>query len=221
MYIVFLGPPGAGKGTQAAIIAERTGLKHIATGELFREAVRAGTDLGRLAKSYMDKGNLVPDQVTIQMLFERISRPDAAAGVLFDGFPRNLAQAQALDDTLFSAGKEVDRAVLIAVSDKELVARLSGRWLCPNGHIFHAGSNSPKVAGVCDVCGTSLYQREDDAAETVLHRIETQKPPQDLIEHYSRQGKLDSINGEQSFEQVTRDIMRTLITVSPTGGRPT
>jgi adenylate kinase len=221
MYIVFLGPPGAGKGTQAEIVAEKRGLKHIATGELFREAARNDTELGRLAKSYMDRGELVPDDVTIGMLLDRIDRPDAAAGVIFDGFPRNLVQAQALDDALFSAGRSIDKAILISVPDDELVARLSGRWLCPNGHIFNVNVRPPTQAGTCDICGAQLYQRQDDAPETVRRRVATQKPPSDLLQHYARQGKLDEINGAADPEIVTRQIIQALQTVAPSVGHPT
>ena len=210
MYVILLGPPGAGKGTQAAIIAERTGLKHIATGDMFREAVRADTELGRLAKSYMDRGELVPDEVTIRMLLERLEQPDTAAGVLFDGFPRNLVQARALDEAMTGAGKQIDRVLLISVPDDELVARLGGRWLCPNGHIYHERNNPPRQPGVCDVCGASLYQREDDRAETVRRRLEVQKPPADLISYYADQGKLREVNGEQSLEDVTAALMQAL-----------
>jgi adenylate kinase len=220
VYVVLLGPPGAGKGTQAAVISQRMGLKHIATGDLFREAVRNDTELGRLAKKYMDKGELVPDEVTIRMLLERIEQPDASQGVIFDGFPRNLVQAQALDDALFSAGKSIDRAVLISVPDEELVARLSTRWLCPNGHIWnHDGGSAGPAA--CETCGAALYQREDDKPETVRRRVATQKPPDDLVRHYSRQGKLDEVNGQQSPERVSQAIMQALQTVAPSGTQPT
>lgn len=215
MYVILLGPPGAGKGTQAAIIAEQLGLKHIATGDMFREAVRRGTELGRLAKSYMDRGELVPDEVTIRMLLDRLREPDTAAGVIFDGFPRNVAQARALDEALAAAGKQIDRVLLIQVSDDELVARLSGRWLCPNGHIFHERNNPPKQPGRCDICEAPLYQREDDRPETVRRRLALQKPPEDLLQYYAEQGKLREVNGEQSLERVTDALIQALEDLIP------
>ncbi len=221
MFIVLLGPPGAGKGTQAEIVSDRTGLLHIATGDLFREAVRKGSELGALAKSYMERGELVPDDVTIRMLVERINHPDAEKGVIFDGFPRNVVQAQALDDALFSHGHAIDRAILISVPDEELVARLSGRWVCPNGHIYHALNSPPKRHGICDICGAELYQRDDDKAETVRRRVETQRPPADLVQYYARQGKLDEIDGKRRFEIVTRSLMQALQTVTPSVSHPT
>ncbi|HMO54850.1 MAG TPA: nucleoside monophosphate kinase, partial [Tepidiformaceae bacterium] len=154
MYIVLLGPPGAGKGTQAQRIASATGLVHISTGDMFRENVKNETELGKLANQYMSKGELVPDEVTIKMLLERISRADAKAGAMFDGFPRNVVQAKALDEALAAQGARVDRAPLISVSDDELVARLGGRWICRNcGKLYHERNAPPKAAGKCDACG--------------------------------------------------------------------
>jgi adenylate kinase len=221
MFIVLLGPPGAGKGTQAAIVSERTGMKHIATGDMFRDAVRNGTELGNLAKSYMDRGELVPDDVTIRMLVERINMPDAEAGVIFDGFPRNLVQAQALDDALYSHGHSIDKAILIAVPDDILVARLNNRWVCPNGHVYNALKSPSKQVGACDICHAALVHREDDKPETVRRRVANQKPSAELIQHYARQGKLDEINGQDTFENVTRALMQTLQTVAPSVGHPT
>jgi adenylate kinase len=204
MYIVLLGPPGAGKGTQAQRLAESTKLLHISTGDMFRENVAAGTELGKLAKTYMDRGDLVPDEVTIKMLLERISRPEAAAGAMFDGFPRNVVQAAALDEALASKGARIDHALLISVPDDELVARLGGRWICRNcGHLYHERNDPPKQTGVCDECGGELYQREDDRPEVVRNRLEKQKPPADLIEHFRKSGVLTEINGLQSLDAVT------------------
>ncbi len=211
MRLILLGPPGAGKGTQAQRVAGSLGLAHIATGDMFREAVKQGAELGRLAKSYMDRGELVPDDVTIRMLLERIRQPDAERGFMLDGFPRNLAQAEALDRALTAEGKSIDRVLLIQASDDELVRRLSGRWLCRQcGAVYHEQSNPPAAAGVCDRCGGELYQREDDRPETVRTRLQVQKPPADLIEHYRRAGILAEVNGDQSLEAVTTDLLEAL-----------
>lgn len=211
MFIVLLGPPGAGKGTQAQRIAAETGLLHVSTGDMFRENVKNQTELGKLAASYMDKGELVPDDVTIRMLVERIGRPDAAEGVMFDGFPRNVVQANALDEALAAGGKKIDRALLIEVDDEELIARLGGRWICRNcGRLYHERNDPPKVAGRCDVCGGELYQREDDRPEVVRTRLEKQKPPAALIDHYRQAGVLREIDGKQSLDDVTKDLLEAI-----------
>ena len=211
MFVVLLGPPGAGKGTQAQRIAAATGLLHISTGDMFRENVREGTELGALAKTYMDRGELVPDEVTIRMLLERIGRPDAAEGAMFDGFPRNVVQASALDEALAGRSARIDRALMIAVPDEELVARLGGRWLCRScGVVYHERNDPPKQAGVCDKCGGELYQRDDDRPEVVRTRIEKQKPPADLIGHYRDAGVLREIDGQRSLDDVTADLLEAL-----------
>ncbi len=211
MYIVLLGPPGAGKGTQAQRIASATGLVHISTGDMFRENVKNETELGKLANQYMSKGDLVPDEVTIKMLLERISRDDARKGAMFDGFPRNVVQAKALDEALAAQGARVDRAPLISVADDELVARLGGRWICRNcGKLYHERNDPPKKAGVCDNCGGELYQRDDDKADVVRNRLEKQKPPADLIEHYRAAGVLREIDGEQSLDEVTALLLEAI-----------
>ncbi|MCA9821668.1 MAG: adenylate kinase [Dehalococcoidia bacterium] len=204
MFIVLLGPPGAGKGTQAQRLAESTGLLHISTGDMFRENVAAGTELGKLAKTYMDRGDLVPDEVTIKMLLERISRPEASAGAMFDGFPRNVVQAEALDAALAGKDAKIDHALLISVPDEELITRLGGRWICRKcGRLFHERNDPPKQAGVCDECGGELYQREDDRPEVVRNRLEKQKPPAALIDHFRTSGVLTEIDGLQSLDAVT------------------
>jgi adenylate kinase len=204
MYVVLLGAPGAGKGTQADILKERTGMAHIATGDMFRENVREGTELGTLAKSYMDKGELVPDEVTIRMLVERLQRPDVAKGVMFDGFPRNLEQAIALDEALAAQGRRIDKALYIEVPDEELVQRLSSRWMCRQcGAIYNAISDPPKQPGVCDRCQGELYQRDDDKPETVRRRLEVMKPPASMVEHYAAAGKLRRVDGLRSVDEVT------------------
>lgn len=211
MFVVLLGPPGAGKGTQAQRIADSTALLHISTGDMFRENVRNETELGKLAKTFMDRGDLVPDEVTIGMLLERVGRPDAAAGAMFDGFPRNVVQAQALDDALASRNARVDHALLISVRDEELIGRLGGRWICRTcGALYHERNDPPTQPGICDRCGGELYQREDDRPEVVRSRLEKQKPPAALIEHYRRAGVLSEINGEQPLDAVTHDLLAAL-----------
>ncbi|MEX0783318.1 MAG: adenylate kinase [Dehalococcoidia bacterium] len=211
MFVVLLGPPGAGKGTQAQRIAAARGLLHVSTGDMFRENVNNGTELGKLAQTYMSRGDLVPDEVTIKMLLERISRDDAQKGVMFDGFPRNLVQAKALDEALASRGKKIERAPYIFVRDDELIARLGGRWICRNcGALYHERNDPPKQPGVCDRCGGELYQREDDRSEVVRNRLEKQKPPADLIEHYRCAGSLREIDGERSLEDVTASLLEAL-----------
>lgn len=211
MFIVLLGPPGAGKGTQAQRIAAATKLLHISTGDMFRENVKLGTELGVLANSYMSKGELVPDDVTIRMLLERISRPDAAEGAMFDGFPRNVVQAVALDAALAERGAKIDRALLISVADDELIARLGGRWICRNcGALYHERNDPPKKQGVCDRCGGELYQREDDRPEVVSARLEKQKPSAALIDHYRTAGVLREIDGQRSLDEVTKDLLEAI-----------
>jgi adenylate kinase len=211
VYIVLLGPPGAGKGTQAQRIAAATRLLHVSTGDMFRENVKNQTALGKLANEYMSKGELVPDEVTIKMLLERISRDDARAGAMFDGFPRNVVQAKALDAALSGAGARVDHALLISVADDELIARLGGRWICRGcGKLYHERNDPPKKAGVCDACGGELYQREDDRPEVVSARLEKQKPPADLIEHYRAAGVLKEIDGQRSLDDVTAALLEAI-----------
>jgi len=218
MYLILLGPPGSGKGTQAALLAERFGWLHIATGDMLREAVAADSDLGRAAKAHMDAGALVPDELVISMLGERIGRPDAAAGFILDGFPRNLAQALALDEALERAGKSIDLALSVEVADAELVRRLGGRWLCRScGAIYHELASPPAISGRCDRCGGELYQRADDRPETAAARLELQKPPAELIDHYRAKGRLVAIDGSQAVEAVTAALVSALAT-APAGG---
>jgi adenylate kinase len=204
-YIVLLGPPGVGKGTQAKILAEKTGLAHVSSGDLFRDNIKNQTKLGQLAQSYMNKGELVPDDVTIAMIRDRLSRPDCKAGAILDGFPRTPAQAEALKEMLAEFGGDVNYVPFINADDKVLVSRLSGRWTCrANGHVFHQEFNPPHKAGVCDLDGSELYQRDDDKVETVTRRIQVyseQTAP--LIKYYRDAGKLIEIDGAQPIEQVT------------------
>jgi adenylate kinase len=211
VYLILLGPPGTGKGTQAKLIAQRLGLLHVSSGDLFRDALAQGTDLGKQAKAYMDRGELVPDEVTIGMVEERIRETDANEGVVFDGFPRTLKQAEALDGLLQRMGKAADAALLITAADDEIVRRLSGRWLCPScGEIYHEASRPPKQAGRCDNCGGELQQREDDRAEVVRARLQKQKPSAELLGHYRGQGKLVEIDGGQAMEAVTNDLLAAI-----------
>lgn len=208
-YIIMLGPPGAGKGTQAKIIAEELGLVHVSTGDLFRENLSNETELGKLAASFMTKGELVPDDVTIAMVEERLSRLDCQLGAVLDGFPRTPAQAEALDALLTKFGGQVDLVPFIHVPNETLVERLSGRWMSKAGRVYHALNNPPKVKWIDDIDGSELYQREDDKPETVAHRIEVyylQTSP--LIEYYRDAGTLVQIDGTQSIEKVTEDLLK-------------
>ncbi len=211
-YIVLLGPPGVGKGTQAKVLSEKTGLAHISSGDLFRENIKAQTELGQLAQSYMNKGELVPDDVTIAMIRERLSRPDCQKGAILDGFPRTPAQADALKQMLAAFNGDVDAVPYITAEAEVLIARLSGRWTCrANGHVFHAIFNPPQKAGICDLDGSELYQRDDDKIETVTRRIQVymeQTAP--LIAYYRQAGKLIEVNGDQPIEQVTATLLNAL-----------
>ena len=211
--VVLLGAPGAGKGTQAQILSERLGLAHVATGDLFRAAVRDETPLGLVAKGYMDRGELVPDAVTIEMLLERLARPDAAAGILLDGFPRNIAQAEVLDKALAEAGGRVDVAPYIEVPEAELVARLGGRWICrAGGHPYHEQTRPPQKPGVCDLDGSELYQRTDDQPATVQARLRQQLGALDaVVNHYRSNGVLRTVDGRRTIEQVTGDLLGAIV----------
>jgi len=212
VYIIFLGAPGAGKGTQAARVAQELKLVHIATGDLFRQAQGQGTELAMQAKSYMEQGKLVPDEITIRMVLERISAADCESGVIFDGFPRNLRQAEALDEALLEQGKAIDKVVYIKVGEKELLERLSGRWICRQCQApYHTVNSPPRVRGKCDQCGGELYQRPDDTVETVKKRLEVyfaETAP--LIDYYTRVGKLLEVNGEGGVAEVARRIIEAL-----------
>lgn len=211
-FIVLLGPPGAGKGTQAQIIAKELELPHISSGDIFRENLKNETELGQTAKEYMNRGELVPDDVTIAMIRERLSRPDCADGALLDGFPRTPAQAEALGEMLAELGGEVAIVPYIKVSEGELIERLSGRLTCKaEGHIFHKKYNPPETPGVCDYDGSELYQREDDQVETVARRIRVyMEQTEPLIDYYRERGLLAEIDGEQPIENVTKDLFDAL-----------
>ena len=212
MYIILLGAPGAGKGTQAAYVAQKLSLAHIATGDLFRQVLEQGTELAMQAKAYMEKGALVPDEITIQMVLERLSAPDTKVGAIFDGFPRNLKQAEALDRALVKQAKAIDRVVFIKVSEEELLRRLSGRFICRNCQMpYHATDSPPRVWGKCDKCGGELYQRSDDTAQTVKKRLEVyfaETAP--LIDYYAKLGKLVEIDGEGDAAEVGKKVIKAL-----------
>ena len=211
-YIVLLGPPGAGKGTQAKVLVEKTGLVHISSGDIFRENIKNETELGIRAKAYMNKGELVPDDLTIAMIRERFSRPDCANGAILDGFPRTPVQAEALERMLADFSGRVDLVPYITAPEAVLIARLSGRWTCrEHGHVYNDQFNPPQQAGICDIDGSELFQREDDKAETVKRRIQVyleQTAP--LVAYYREQGRLVQVNGAQPIEIVTGLLVSAL-----------
>jgi adenylate kinase len=207
--VAFLGPPGAGKGTQARDLAQEWGVLHLATGDLLREAVAAGSPLGREAKSYMDQGALVPDDVIIRMMAERLSAADAGRGFILDGFPRTIAQAEALARLLKDLGQTLDAVVYFDVSEPELLRRLTGRRVCRAcGHSYHLTSNPPKRAGVCDACGGELYQRDDDAEATVRNRLDVyRRQTAPLLDYYRQRNLLAPVSGEGPLATI-RDAIR-------------
>ncbi len=207
MLIVFLGAPGAGKGTQAKKLAQKKNLTHLATGDLLRGEVAAATELGLAAKAFMDRGDLVPDDVMIGMIKCRLESPDSD-GILLDGFPRTVAQAQALDEALAAANTSVDRSIFFEVSEEELVRRLAGRATCPDcQRAYHDTFNKPQNADKCDDCGSDLIRREDDKPEAVRNRLKvyaTQTTP--VLDHYRKTGNLVEVDGEQSIDAVQADL---------------
>ena len=211
-YIVLLGPPGAGKGTQAKLISEKMMLPHISSGDIFRENIKNQTELGKLASGFINKGELVPDDLTIALIKDRLSRSDCERGALLDGFPRTPAQAEALDEMLKSMDGKVVVVPYITVPESELVERLAGRWTCrAAGHVFHEKFNPPQVSGRCDQDGSELYQREDDKAETVIRRIRVyleQTSP--LIAYYQGKQLLREVDGKQSIEGVSASMLAIL-----------
>ncbi len=211
-FIVLLGPPGVGKGTQAKILADTTKLAHVSSGDLFRENLKNKTELGRLAKSFMDKGELVPDDVTISMIRDRLARADCEAGAILDGFPRTPAQAEALEKMLAGFGGAVNAVPYITAAESILVERASGRWTCrEQGHIYHQKFSPPQKTGVCDVDGSELYQRDDDKVETVTNRIRVYlEQTMPLVEYFRAGGKLIEIDGTQAVEQVTQKLLAAL-----------
>lgn len=212
IYVLMLGAPGAGKGTQAQLLSQRLAVPHISSGDIFRENKDKQTELGRLAAQYMNKGELVPDDVTIAMIKERLTRSDCQKGAVLDGFPRTTAQAQALDTMLVELDGKVDVVPYIKVDAEVLIDRLTGRWTCRGqGHIYHERYSPPKVPGICDIDGSELYQRDDDKEETVRNRIQVylqQTAP--LIEYYQAAGVLKMVEGNQQIERVTEDLMAVM-----------
>jgi adenylate kinase len=212
MDLVMLGPPGAGKGTQAALLAEKLGVPHVATGDLFREALKSETELGLTAKSYMERGELVPDEVTVAMVRERLHEPDSESGVILDGFPRTIEQAEALKALLAEQGRAIDAALFIDAAEDELVRRLSSRWTCRNCQaVYNVISNPPREEGKCDICGGELYQRADDVPETVRNRIRVYwQQTRPLVDYYQDQGLLITIKSEGGIERVQQKIQEAL-----------
>jgi len=212
MYVILLGAPGAGKGTQVTNVAQELNLVQMSTGDLFRQAVAEGTELGKMAQAYMKEGKLVPDEITIRMVMEKMAVVDKKSGVVFDGFPRTLKQAESLDKALKETNKKIDKVVYIKVSEAELLKRLGGRWVCRSCQApYHEVSSPPKVRGKCDKCGGELYQRPDDTAETVKKRLKVyfaETAP--LIDYYQKAGKLLEVNGEGDIEAISRRITASL-----------
>jgi adenylate kinase len=212
VYIILIGAQGSGKGTQAIMLSQALGVPHVASGDLFRKAFDEKTELGIKAKAYLDRGELVPDDLTVAMVLGRLAEPDCAQGVLLDGFPRTVAQAQALDKGLPGVGKQIDLAIYLKVPREELLSRLSGRFICrANQHVYNINTHPPKVAGVCDIDGSELYQRSDDVGEAVQKRLdiffgETIK----LLDYYGSQHKLDEVDGNQGIDQVQQALLDLL-----------
>ncbi len=217
MRLVLVGPPGAGKGTQAQYIAEHLGIPQISTGDIFRANVSQGTPLGLKAKAYMDRGDLVPDDVTVDMVRDRLAEDDAAEGFLLDGFPRTVPQAQVLDDLLAEAGNKLDVVLELVVDDDEVIRRLSGRRTCRScNHIWHVDFDPPKVPGVCDIDGGELYQREDDRAETIANRLHVYaQATAPLVNYYAGRGLLVGIDATGPVDDVTQRAIDALRPLQP------
>jgi adenylate kinase len=211
MNIVLLGPPGSGKGTQAKMIADKYKVKHISTGDILRENVRNGTPLGKEAKKYMDAGKLVPDTVLIDIIKDRLAKPDVKNGWMLDGYPRTNPQAEAMEKIMPTLGQKLDVVLNIDVPDNELVDRLSGRRMCKCGASYHMQFNPPKEAGKCDVCHGDLYHRDDDKAEAIMKRLETyHNQTQPLIDYYSKKGVIANIKGSGDIQQIFAEISKVL-----------
>ena len=211
MNIVLFGPPGSGKGTQAKLLAEKYGIPHISTGDILRGNLNNETKLGLEAKTYMDKGELVPDDLLIGLIKDRLSEPDCASGFLLDGYPRTLPQAEALSKILSEQGKNLDVVLNIDVPDEKLLKRLAGRRMCVCGASYHILFNKPKQEGICDLCGSKLYRRDDDKEEAILNRLDVYKnQTRPLIDHYTQAGVMLTINGAADIEVVFNEICRLL-----------
>jgi adenylate kinase len=216
LILLLVGAVGAGKGTQAGILSREFGLPHLASGNLFRAAMAAGTELGEQARGYMERGELVPDEITIGMFMDELAKPIAARGAILDGFPRTVGQAEALDETLARQGERIRRVISIDVPFETLVRRVAGRWVCPQcGTPYHEDSDPPRVPGICDRDGTALRQRDDDRPEVVRARLERQVPPMlEVVDHYERAGIVDRLDGTQSIDRVTEAILSRIGTVA-------
>lgn len=212
MKIIMLGAPGAGKGTQAKKIAEKYGIPHISTGDIFRANIKGGTELGLKAKTFMDQGKLVPDEITIGMLMDRIKADDCAKGYVLDGFPRTIPQAESLTAALEAQGEAIDYAVNVDVPDENIITRMSGRRACLScGATYHIQFNPPKAEGVCDTCGSALVLRDDDKPETVKNRLAVyHEQTQPLIDYYQKAGVLKEVDGTQDLNKVFADIVEIL-----------
>ncbi len=212
MKIIMLGAPGAGKGTQAKKIAEKYGIPHISTGDIFRANIKGGTELGMKAKTFMDQGKLVPDEITIGMLMDRIQADDCAKGYVLDGFPRTIPQAESLTEALAARGEAIDYAINVDVPDENIITRMSGRRACLScGATYHVQFNPPKAEGVCDTCGSALVLRDDDKPETVKNRLAVyHEQTQPLIDYYQKAGVLKEVDGTQDLNQVFADIVEIL-----------
>ena len=212
MNIILMGLPGAGKGTQASEIVKKFPIPHISTGDMFRKAIKDETNLGKEAKSYMDRGELVPDEVTVGIVKERISEDDAKKGFLLDGFPRTIEQAEALNSIMSELDREIDAVINIEVPEEELMNRLTGRRICEKcGTTYHLVFNPPKVDGICDIDGGKLYQREDDNPETVSNRLSVNvKQSKPILEYYNNKGVLKNIDGSKDIEEVSNDVIDIL-----------
>jgi adenylate kinase len=211
-YLVLLGPPGAGKGTQAQLVSKTLGLPHISSGDIFRENLKNKTELGVLAEGFMKRGELVPDDLTISMIRERLARPDCKDGALLDGFPRTPAQAEALDAMLKEFQGRVNGVPYIKVDEQVLIERLTGRWTCiAQGHVFHEKHNPPVQPGICDHDGSALYQREDDKPETVINRIRVYfEQTEPLITYYRQRSLLLEVDGAQTIQKVSEELLSAL-----------
>ena len=214
LNLVLLGPPGSGKGTQGERLREDLDLPYYATGDILREAVREQTELGQKAKEYMDRGDLVPDEVIIGVIAERIAGHEAEDGFILDGFPRTVGQAEALEGRMDELAKRLTAALLIEVGDDEVVRRLGGRRTCPNGHVFHAEFDPPQEEGVCDVCGAELQTRDDDKPDVIKHRLaQYREKTEPLVAWYEDRGVLERVDGEKDQDQVEEDIRALLATL--------
>lgn len=212
MRLILLGPPGAGKGTQASVLSGLLGVPHISTGDIFRRAIQEGTPLGKKVEAYLKSGGLVPDELTVEIVKERLSQPDCQRGFLLDGFPRTIPQAQALDAWLEARGEKLDAVINLQVSEEELMARLTGRRICPQcGATYHLKYDPPQRDEICDRCGSPLIQREDDRPETVSKRLATyRQQTQPLINYYKERNLLKGVDGNGDIQEVTQSIIQML-----------